>query len=131
MKGLKIVIVLFSILILSSCNKDEEINVAPVINNATVDIRGFGVEKGDLITTIIAKDANKDQLQYTILSQTRVGRSSINLIINPTTGEVLVDEPTSFVFNKSNTNRIETVINAYDGQLSTNAKLTISITDPN
>jgi hypothetical protein len=112
------------ITVFTSCNNDDAPkNEAPVLANKTMDI-SENLES-DLITSMVATDAEEDTLIYSIVSQTPTG----SIIINESTGDIYVGNASAFDYEQNT--QIIAIIAVSDGINSTESTLTINILDVN
>ncbi|GAA4805497.1 hypothetical protein GCM10023330_09980 [Litoribaculum gwangyangense] len=107
-----------------ACNSDESPkNQAPVMENKTIDVSENLTS--DLITTMVASDAEEDVLTYAIVSQTPAN----SIIINENTGEIYVGTASAFDYEQNT--QIVAIISVSDGNSTTESTLTIHILDVN
>lgn len=124
MKTIKTLMLLVIVVVFASCsNDDEPKNHAPVSEDMGISMNENPTS--DILTTIVATDAEGDNLTYSIVSQTPTNSIQINEI----TGEVFVMDINAFDYEQ-NTNIIA-VIAISDGNLVTEMTLTINILDVN
>ena len=115
-------LLLSTVVLLTSCNNgDEPKNEAPVVEDMTINV-SENLES-DLITTIVATDAEEDVLTYSIVSQTPAN----SIIINESTGEIYVGTASAFDYEQNTT--ITAIIAVSDGASSTESTLIINILD--
>lgn len=115
---------LLVIVVFTSCSSDDAPkNNPPELSNNSMDV--YEKLTSDLLTTIVAQDADEDELTYTIVSQT----PSNSVIINETNGELYVGNASAFDYEQNT--QIVVVISVSDGTTSTEATLTINILDVN
>jgi predicted component of type VI protein secretion system len=124
MNTIKIFMLLVIAVVFTSCsNDDEPKNQAPVLADKTMEVSENLTS--DLITTMVATDAEEDELTYSIVSQTPTG----SIIINENTGEIYVGNASAFDYEQNTT--IVAVIAVFDGINTTQSTLTINILDIN
>lgn len=122
MNTFKTTLLLATLVLFTSCNNDDEPkNEAPVVENMTINV-SENLES-DLITTIIATDAEEDTLTYAIVSQTPAN----SIIINENTGEIYVGNASAFDYEQNT--QIVAVVSVSDGTSTTESTLTINILD--
>lgn len=124
MKTIKTLMLLLVIATISACsNDDAPKNEAPIMESKTMNV-SENLES-DLITTMAAKDAEENELTYSIVSQTPAG----SIIINASTGQIYVGNASAFDYEQNT--QIVAIISVSDGTSTTESTLTINILDVN
>lgn len=125
MNPIKILKLLVIAIVFTSCSNDDDApqNHAPVSEDMEISINENPTS--DILTTIVATDAEGDTLTYSIVSQTPTNSIQINEI----TGEVFVMDINAFDYEQNTI--ITAVIAISDGELVTEISLTINILDVN
>lgn len=115
------------VVLFTSCSNDDDNNGpqnhAPVSEDMEISMDENPTS--DILTAIVATDAEDDTLTYSIVSQTPAN----SIQINETTGEVFIMDINAFDYEQ-NTN-ITAVIAISDGNSVTEITLTINILDIN
>lgn len=126
MNTIKHVMLLLIIALLMACSSDDKPqNQAPVFEDQDQIMNMDENPTSDLLTTIVATDAEEDTLTYSIVSQTPTG----SIIINESTGDIYVGNASAFDYEQNT--QIIAIIAVTDGISTTESTLTINIQDVN
>lgn len=125
MKIIKSIILLIIAVVFASCSSDDEASQTHAPVSEDMEISMDENPTSDLVTTIVATDSEGHALTYSIVSQTPIG----SVIINETTGEVIIADINAFDYEQNTT--IVVVVSISDGTTSTEMQLTINILDIN
>ena len=124
MKTIKIFMLLMVIALFMACSSDDTPNnQAPVMLNQTLSMDENPTS--DLLTTIVATDADEDTLTFSIVSQTPAN----SVIINSANGQIYVGNASAFNYELNTS--ITVTIAVTDGINITQSVLIINILDVN
>lgn len=118
---------IWSALFIMSCSNDdtptltEPVNTAPIAEDITFSVDEYLTS--DLLGTIEAYDNDGDDLTFSIATQSPTDA----LTINETNGQLVVQTPDAFDFEKRD--EVTATIEISDGELTTSMQLTITIND--
>ena len=124
MNTIKTLMLLIGIVVFTACsNDDAPKNQAPVVESQTMTMDEN--PKSDLLTAVVATDADEDILTYSIVSQSPAN----SVIINSANGEIYIANASAFDYEQNTI--IVVNIEVTDGVNITASILTINILDVN
>ncbi len=108
------------LLLLTSCDKDEELNTAPVIENQTFDVLE-SVASNQKFADVVATDKDKDELIFNIKE------NDADLFQISEVGELSIATDKNLDFETTTSHKI--TVEVTDGEKAVSAEITIKVTD--
>ncbi|CAM1346266.1 cadherin domain-containing protein [Tenacibaculum crassostreae] len=109
-----------ALLLLTSCDKDEELNTAPVIENQTFEVLE-SIASNQKIADVVAIDKDEDELIFSIKE------NDADLFQITEAGELSVVTDKNLDFETTTSHKI--TIEVTDGEKAVSAEITINVTD--